>query len=318
MTMLNWKVAHGGKTPPPGEVVRPDERLAWPLMAGLGAQHVVAMFGATFVFPVIMGLNPNLAVLMSGVATIIFLLIVKGKVPSYLGTSASFVGAVAAIRAQGGDSADVTGSILVAGVILAVIGVFVHFGGAHIVRRVLPPAVTGAVVMLIGFNLAAVATGFYFPADQWVALLTTVFVVIVAVGARGFVSRIAIFLGLIFGYALSWVLDQTSLKHCATDANDKLTCVAGDRIDFSEIAAGIGGLVFGGDDSGGPQAAPNRIVLYHENFEGGDRTIVKAIIDFDRDEDFEILLYGRHELTEQDFILAAREPGQDGVTPHQG
>ncbi|WP_413712223.1 cadherin-like domain-containing protein [Rhizobium sp. Rhizsp82] len=91
----------------------------------------------------------------------------------------------------------------------------------------------------------------------------------------------------------------------------------GDRIDFSEIAAGIGGLVFGGDDSGGPQAAPNRIVLYHENFEGGDRTIVKAIIDFDRDEDFEILLYGRHELTEQDFILAAREPSQDGVTPHQ-
>ena len=93
------------------------------------------MFGATFVFPVIMGLNPNLAVLMSGVATILFLLIVGNKVPSYLGTSASFVGAVFAIRAQGGDSADVTGSILIAGLILAAVGALVHFGGAQSCRR---------------------------------------------------------------------------------------------------------------------------------------------------------------------------------------
>jgi hypothetical protein len=61
----------------------------------------------------------------------------------------------------------------------------------------------------------------------------------------------------------------------------------------------------------------NRIMLYHESFEDGDRTIVKAIIDFERDEDFEILLYGRHELTEQDFILAARDTGADGTAPHQ-
>jgi xanthine/uracil permease len=64
----------------------------------------------------------------------------------------------AAIRAQGGDSADVTGAILIAGLILAAVGVIVHFGGSHYVRAVLPPAVTGAVVMLIGFNLASVAT----------------------------------------------------------------------------------------------------------------------------------------------------------------
>src|SRR5438552_16391252 len=126
MSLLEWRVVHGGKTPPPGAVVRPDERLSWPRTAGLGAQHVVAMFGATFVFPLIMGLNPQLAILMSGIATIVFLLIVQGKVPSYLGTSASFVGGVAAIRAQGGDSADVTGAILVAGVVLAIIGVLIH------------------------------------------------------------------------------------------------------------------------------------------------------------------------------------------------
>ena len=67
---LGWKVVYDGKTPPPGEAVAPDERLSWGRTVGLGAQHVVAMFGATFVFPLIMGLNPQLAILMSGIATI--------------------------------------------------------------------------------------------------------------------------------------------------------------------------------------------------------------------------------------------------------
>ena len=115
---IGWKVVHDGKTPPPGEAVAPDERLSWGRTVGLGAQHVVAMFGATFVFPIIMGLNPQLAIMFSGICTIFFLLIVQGKVPSYLGTSASFVGGVVAIRAQGGDSADVTGAIMVAGLVL--------------------------------------------------------------------------------------------------------------------------------------------------------------------------------------------------------
>src|SRR3978361_634388 len=100
---FSWKLYGDGKPPPPGEAVAPDERLSWPLTVGIGAQHVVAMFGATFVFPVLMGLDANLAILMSGIATIIFLLIVQGKVPSYLGTSASFLAGVLAIRAQGGS-----------------------------------------------------------------------------------------------------------------------------------------------------------------------------------------------------------------------
>src|SRR5215468_10529 len=130
MSAFGWKVVYGGRTPPTGAVVRPGERLSALRMTGLGAQHVVAMFGATFVFPIVMGLNPNLAVMMSGVATILFLLIVNGKIPSYLGTSASFVAGVAAIRAQGGDSASVTGSILVAGLVLAAVDVIVHVSGS--------------------------------------------------------------------------------------------------------------------------------------------------------------------------------------------
>ena len=207
MSAVGWKLVYEGKTPPPGEVVRPGERLSWPRTVGLGLQHVVAMFGATFVFPVIMGLNPNLAILMSGVATILFLLIVKGKIPSYLGTSASFVAAVAAIRAQGGNSKEVTGSILIAGAVLIVVGVIVHFAGGGVVQKVLPPAVSGAVVMLIGFNLAPVVAAVYWPQDEWVGFITMVFLIVAAVIFRGFLARIAIFLGLIFGYVLSWVFD---------------------------------------------------------------------------------------------------------------
>src|SRR4029078_10628526 len=81
-------------------------------------------------------------------------------------------------RAQGGDSADVTGAILVAGVVLAAVGLIVHVGGSQLVHGVLPPAVTGAVVMLIGFNLAPVVAGIYWPQDQYVALLTMGFVIL--------------------------------------------------------------------------------------------------------------------------------------------
>ena len=205
---LGWKLHGDGRTMGPDDVVAPDERLSWGKTIGLGAQHVVAMFGATFVFPLIMGLNAQLAIMMSGIATIAFLLIVQGKVPSYLGTSASFVGGVAAIRAQGGDSAEVTGAILVAGVVLALVGVLIHFAGSHVVHKVLPPVVTGAVVMLIGFNLAPVVATIYWPQDQWVALLVMVFTIVCAVAVRGFVGRIAIFLALIFGYVVSWLFDK--------------------------------------------------------------------------------------------------------------
>src|SRR6478752_235237 len=196
MSMFKWDVVD----PKPGEPVAPNQRLAWGKTVGIGAQHVVAMFGATFVFPLVMGLDPNLAILFSGICTVLFLLVCNNKVPSYLGTSASFVAGVTAIRLQGGDSADVTGAILVCGLVLLAVGVLVHFAGAGMIHKVLPPAVTGAVVMLIGFNLAPVVASIYWPQDQWVALLTATFMVVAACLFPGF-------LALIFGYLISWLFD---------------------------------------------------------------------------------------------------------------
>ena len=215
---LNWKLFGGGRTPVPGEVVRPDERLSWGRTTGLGFQHVFAMFGATFVFPIVMGLNPNTALMMTGIATILFLLIVQNRVPSYLGTSASFVGAVVAIRAAGGSSATVTGAILVAGLVLAVCGLLVHFAGSRVIHAVLPPVVTGAVVMLIGFNLAPVVATTYWPQDPWIALITMTAVLLMSVLLPGFWSRIAIFLGLIFGFLISWAADKVFGQITSYDA----------------------------------------------------------------------------------------------------
>jgi uracil-xanthine permease len=233
---FSWKLYGDGKTPPLGEAVAPDERLSWPRTVGIGAQHVVAMFGATFVFPIVMGLDPNLAIMMSGIATIIFLLIVQGKVPSYLGTSASFVSGVFAVRAAGGDSHDVVGSILISGAVLAIVGLIIHFAGVGVINKVLPPAVTGAVVMLIGFSLAPVATQIYWIQDQFVAVVTMAFVIVASLLLRGFLGRIAILLGLVFGFLLSWLLDVTAGKITSVLPTGP-DPVLHNRIDFTNVKA---------------------------------------------------------------------------------
>jgi len=148
------------------------------------------------------------------------------------------VASVAAIRAHSnGDSAQVTGAILVAGLVLGAVGILVHFAGSGVIHKLLPPAVTGAVVMLIGFNLAPVVAGIYWPQDQWIALLTAAFMVFAAVILPGFWSRIAVFLALIFGYVLSWLADLLfGTIHSVTGA----TAATGEKVDHDRVSwAGV-------------------------------------------------------------------------------
>ncbi|SJN42920.1 uracil-xanthine permease family protein [Luteococcus japonicus] len=255
-----WKL-HGNGHLEPGAVVAPDERLSWGKTIGLGAQHVVAMFGATFVFPLLMGLNPQLAVMMSGVATLLFLALTGNKVPSYLGSSASFVGVATAIYTMGGNPADVSGALFFVGLALFLVGVVIHLAGARVIHRVLPPVVTGAVVMLIGFNLAPVVAGTYWPQDQWTAFIVMLVVVCLSVGLRGFLGRIAIFLSLIFGYALSAVFDRVLGPITRVVGGQSTTAY---RVDWTNVkSADWFGLPPVTDLAGWKYGAANNVLGFH-------------------------------------------------------
>src|SRR5690606_4527151 len=87
----------------PDGVVQPDEYLGWGQNIAMGAQHVVAMFGSTILAPLLMGFDPNVAILMSGIGTLIFFVFVRGQVPSYLGSSFAFIGGVIAVTGYAGS-----------------------------------------------------------------------------------------------------------------------------------------------------------------------------------------------------------------------
>src|SRR5437870_7758556 len=145
-------------------IIAPDERLPWGQSVFIGLQHVLAMFGATVLAPIIMGFDPNTAIFFSGIGTLIFFLIVGGRVPSYLGSSFSFIAVVIAASSYSDKGLnphiDVSlGGIIAAGVVYAIIGVIVIFMGYKWIEYLMPPAVTGAVVAVIGLNLAPVAMG---------------------------------------------------------------------------------------------------------------------------------------------------------------
>jgi xanthine/uracil permease len=115
--------------------------------------------------------------------------------------------------------------------------VLVHFGGSRMIHRILPPAVTGAVVMLIGFNLAPVVAGIYWPQDQWIALLTAAFMVAAAVLLPGFWARIAVFLALVFGYVISWLADVVFGEISSVTPVSNGEAVAHDRVSWAGVEA---------------------------------------------------------------------------------
>src|SRR5437899_4631696 len=142
------------------DIVFPEERLPWPQTILLGIQHVMAMFGATVLVPLILGFNPNTVIFFSGIGTLIFLFVTGRKVPSYLGSSFSFIGAVLAIQGGPGQHQGLAfAGILVAGVIYFLVGVVVHFAGINVIRFLMPPIVTGTAVAVTGIALAGVSVG---------------------------------------------------------------------------------------------------------------------------------------------------------------
>ncbi|MCU0805257.1 MAG: NCS2 family nucleobase:cation symporter [Burkholderiales bacterium] len=194
-------------------VIAPTERLPWPQTFALGIQHVVAMFGATVLAPLIMGFNPNVAILMSGVGTLLFFLVVGGRVPSYLGSSFAFIGVVIAATGYAGSGPNANigvalGGIIACGALYAAIGVAVMALGTGWIERFMPPVVTGAVVAVIGLNLAPIAVKSVGAAtfDGWMAVITILLVGGVAVFTRGLLQKLLILAGLVAAYGVYIVL----------------------------------------------------------------------------------------------------------------
>ena len=199
--MPAWTLHGNGRNVAPNKVVRPDERLNWGATIAIGVQHVIAMFGATFLVPVLTGFPVPTTLLFSGIGTILFLVITKNKLPSYLGSSFAFIAPMTAATTMSGTGSALAGIVSV-GVLLAIVGFIVQFAGIGWIDKLMPPVVAGAIVALIGFNLAPVAWGSFAQAPI-TATVTLCAVIVCSVVFRGFLGRISIFLGVIIGYVVA-------------------------------------------------------------------------------------------------------------------
>ncbi|WP_180159576.1 solute carrier family 23 protein [Acinetobacter sp. YH12047] len=182
----------------------------------LGVQHAFAMFGATVLAPFLMGFDPNLAILMSGICTILFFLITGGRVPSYLGSSFAFIGVVIAATGYAGagglnpNIGVAAGGIIACGVLYTLMGVLVMATGTRWIEKLMPPVVTGAVVMIIGLNLAPVTVknvmGNTF--NMWMSLVTVLCMGSIAVFTKGLVQRLLLLIGLLLAYFIYYILSN--------------------------------------------------------------------------------------------------------------
>jgi NCS2 family nucleobase:cation symporter-2 len=212
MSLLSWKLHGNGKTISAGEVVSTDERLSWPRTIGVGLQHIAAMFGATFLVPILTGFPATTTLLFSGIGTLLFLVITGNKVPSYLGSSFAFLGPIAAAMGAQKNMAAALGGIVFTGVVLAVIGLVVKSAGIGWVNWMLPPVVTGTIVMVIGLNLAGAAKNNFQgviggevvqPHAARLGIITLVAIALITALSKGFLGRISIFLGFVVGYVIA-------------------------------------------------------------------------------------------------------------------
>ena len=207
---FGWRLHGDGRSIKPGSVVAPSERLVWPITIGIGAQHVVAMFGATFLVPLLTGFPPATTLFFSGLGTVLFLLITRGRVPSYLGSSFAFIAPLAAATNQHG-LAGALGGIVMAGLSLFLVGGIVQFAGTGWLTKLMPPVVTGAIVALIGFNLAPSAKANFMKAPI-TALVTLISIILISVLFKGIIGRLSILLGVIIGYVTAVVRGEVDFS----------------------------------------------------------------------------------------------------------
>jgi len=192
----------------------------------LSLQHLFAMFGATVLVPVLVGLSPAVALISSGLGTLAYLLITRGQIPAYLGSSFAFITPILAAKALGGPEAAMIGCFA-AGLLYGVVALIIQKVGIRWLMNLLPPVVVGPVIMVIGLSLAGTAVKMAMYEDSsakvlvystthiMIALITLITIICCNVFFKGFLSIIPILIGIIVGYACSvyaGIVDFTGIK----------------------------------------------------------------------------------------------------------
>ncbi len=201
-----------------------DERLPLLQTLPLSLQHLFAMFGATVLVPFLFKVNPATCLLMNGVGTLIYLFVAKGRIPAYLGSSFAFLSPVFAVMAAGLSYSAAQGGFIVFGLIFILISQVVRFAGTGWIDIIFPPAAMGAIVAIIGLELAPVATnmagltpgpavlGMPLATALIVSISTLAVTILASVLLRGFLAVIPVLLGVIAGYLLSLGLGVVNLQ----------------------------------------------------------------------------------------------------------
>ena len=191
------------------------------LLIPLALQHTFAMFGASVLVPILFGINPGIVLLMNGIGTLLFILITKGKAPAYLGSSFAFLApGISIIQSQGFEYAQ--GAFVVVGLLGCILSFVIYKFGTNWIDIVLPPAAMGAVVALIGLELAAnTVSGGSIGANlmtdtvtkyDWIVFLVTLLTAILgSIMFKGFLSTIPILIAIIVGYIVAYFFGQVDL-----------------------------------------------------------------------------------------------------------
>ena len=202
-----------------------NEKPSKGLWALLSFQHVFAMFGATVLVPILTGLSISVALVGSGIGTLIYIVATKAKVPVYLGSSFAYIAAISIASQEFGPTSAFVG-LMVVGFIYVLVATAIRFVGKAWLDSILPPLVIGPLIAIIGINLAPVATGqagltpgsadpFFVslaadPINPLIALVTFLATVLLATLAKGFFKVVPILGGIIVGYVVAAVLGVVS------------------------------------------------------------------------------------------------------------
>lgn len=168
----------------------------------LSIQHLFAMFGACVLVPLLVGINPSIAIMTAGIGTLIFHLCTKGKVPVFLGSSFAFITPIITINSMYNDYAYVQGGIIVVGLIYMLMSFIVYKIGVDKINKILPPHIVGAMIIVIGLSLVPSAIT-NIQTNTLVACVTLAISVLISIFGRGFLKQLGILIGVICGYLLS-------------------------------------------------------------------------------------------------------------------